>query len=783
MAESPSDETRAPGTNPSGPTPTQSPIPPQPQTPPKSKARPQSKARPKKRRWPARLAVGFVVFCLVVGVAGLGVLFYAYSTVQLPDPNAQFLTESTQVFYGDGAHRDNGTFTGTPLGEFEDQNRTIIGFDAMAQSIKDAVLAAENRDFWTDPGISITGILRAVKNILAGQPLQSGSTITQQYIKVLYLTSDQTAQRKAKEILLAVKLGKGGEVRKRDILQGYLNTIYFGRGAYGVQAAAQTFFGVDAKDLTVPQAVALATILNSPSNLDPAIDEANWPAFLTRYQYVLGGLREMGQTAAASKQPYVGITEEQYADATANPPTLTLRQTPDRYGGPQGFLLDMVSTELVKSGKFTEEQVRGGGLRVITTIDKTAQDAAATAVESWTRQAAADARQPQDPAKLHGGLASVAVGTGEVVALYGGPDYVASQLNWATKPRMAGSTFKPYALIAALRNGLTLSTSLRGSSFTPPGDPGPVRNDSNSQYGWVSLAYATTNSINTAFVDLVLKIPDGPNQVIQAARDLGVTPGGGWTPDGRIALGHGEVSPLEAADAFATLSNDGAYLPPHLVREVWDHGRLICLEGSPTSTGHCSGAAARQAVTPDVAEVANYALRSVMSEGTGARHAAGFDWPVAGKTGTAGDNDDAGSTRAAWYIGYTRQISTAVMFCAGDSGYDDLNLYAQPGRGGIFYGGTYPGDVWHDYMTTVMAGKPAIPFTAPKDTGPAQAPRPPAQPVQPPPEPTPSEGPNDDVSVEPTSQKTTAAPPVETPGEASPPAASPPAVTPASPHG
>ena len=716
------------------------------------------KARPKKRQWPMRLLLGAIVFVLVVALAGLGVLLYAYNTITLPDPNAEFLTESTQVFYNDAVRQPDGTFTGTPLGEFEEQNRTIIGFDQMPQSIKDAVLAAENRDFWTDPGISISGILRAAKNILAGEPLQSGSTITQQYIKVLYLTSDQTALRKAKEILLAVKMGRGGEARKRDILQGYLNTIYFGRGAYGIQAAAQTYFGVDAKDLSWPQSVALATILNSPGNLDPAVDEANRPAFLARYQYILTGLRQMGQQAAESPQPYVGVTEAEYADALANPPDLTPRETPDRYGGPEGFLLSLVEAELRQSGQFTPEQIQGGGLRIVTTFDKTAQDAAVAAVAKWTAVAAADAATPQDPSQLHGALASVAVGSGEVVALYGGPDYVASQMNWATKPRPAGSTFKPYALIAGLRNGFTLSTPLRGNSFTPPGDPAPVNNDSNAQYGTVSLASATTHSVNTAFVDLVLKIPDGPNQVIQAAHDLGVLSADDWTPDGRIALGKAHVSPLAAANAFATLANDGQLVEPHVVREVWDHGRMICLWGQPTGQGHCSGPTPHAAVTPQIAATVNGALGSVMSEGTGAGHAADFPWPVAGKTGTAGDNDERNSTRAAWYVGYTKQMSTAVMFVAGDSGFDDLNPYAQPGRG-LFYGGTYPGSVWRDYMGVAMAGKPPLPFTPATAPAPPQAP-PVVESEAPPPEPTSAE-------PEPTAHVTL--PPVEPTTEAPPP--------------
>jgi membrane peptidoglycan carboxypeptidase len=647
---------------------------------------------------------------LVITLLGLAGVVYAYQRVELPDPNAEFLTERTQVFYGDAVRQADGTVTGTVLGDFVEQNRTVLAYEAMPQTVKDAVLAAENRGFWTDPGISVSGILRSIKNIVAGEPLQSGSTITQQYIKILYLTSDQTASRKAKEILLAVKMGRGGEMAKRDVLAGYLNTVYFGRGAYGIEAAAQTFFGVDAKDLTLPQSASLAVILNSPGNLDPAVDEANWTAFLERYEYVLDGLLEMGQKAAQTPQPYVGITAEQHADALAHPPSLELQETHDRYAGPGGFLLKMVEAELISSGLFTEQDVNGGGLQIVTTFDKQAQDAAVTAVQAWTLAAAEDARVPQDPSKLHGALASVAVGTGEVIALYGGPDFLESQINWATTPRMAGSTFKPYALIAALRQGFTLSTMLRGSTFTPPGDSQTVNNDSGAQYGSVSLGFATTNSVNTAYVDLVLKLTDGPQDVIKAANDLGVPTNSTWKNNGRIALGEGEVAPIAAANAFATVSNNGQYVHQHVVREVWDHGQLVCLWGEIGTDGHCTPPAATPALTPEIAATTTYALRSVLQEGTGSRAAAGFDWPVAGKTGSAGDDDEAESMRAAWYIGFTKQISTAVMFVAGDNGYSDLNPYASSG---MFYGGTYPGDVWHAYMNVAMAGKEPIAFTLP----------------------------------------------------------------------
>ncbi|MDR1513223.1 MAG: transglycosylase domain-containing protein, partial [Propionibacteriaceae bacterium] len=420
-------------------------------------AKPGAKRPAKKLSWPKRILLGAFFTVFTVTVLGAVALVIAYNRVQLPEPNAEVETQTTQVFFGDAVHQPDGSVTGTLLGELAEQNRTSVEFSDMPQSMRDSVIAAENRGFWTDPGISISGILRSAKNIAMGEPLQSGSTITQQYIKTLYLTSDQTPSRKAKEILLAVKMGRGGLARKQDVLQGYLNTIWFGRGAYGVQAAAQTYFGVDARDLTLPQSAALAAILNQPAWLDPLADPENIPRFTERYRYVLDGLLLLGEKAAEDPpQPFVGITQAEYDDALANPPEFPTFDQPDLYAGDRGFLLKMVEDELIDNGFYSEDQVQGGGLKIVTTFDQAAQAAAATAVQQQTEAAAASAATPQDAGQLHGALASIEVGTGEVVALYGGPDYIANQQNWALTRRQAGSTFKPYAMLAGLRAGMNL---------------------------------------------------------------------------------------------------------------------------------------------------------------------------------------------------------------------------------------------------------------------------------------------------------------------------------------
>ena len=576
---------------------------------------------------------------LVLGLLGLGGLAFAYQRTDFPDPNTAFQMQKTTVFYRDGT---------TQLGSFAEQNRTSIDFAQMPQTIKDAVVAAENRDFWTDKGISISGIARAAWYIVRGKEMQGGSTITQQYIKILYLTSDRTATRKLTELLLAVKMGRS--LPKEQVLEGYLNTIYFGRGAYGIQAASKAFYMKDAKDLTYQEAAVLASVLNNPGLFDPSVRASNITRLTERYHYVLDGMVEMGK-----------LTPAQRSAAEALPPFPDVPKS-QRYGGPNGFLLKMVEAELA-SANIPADMVSGGGLQIVTTFDVAAQQAAVTSAQKWTVEAASKARTKQDANQLHAALASVEVGTGEVLALYGGPDYIANTRNWATTDRMAASTFKTYAVAAGLRNGFNLRTQLNGNTFTPKGDTSPVRNEFSNQYGQVSLVKATADSINTAFVDLTQQMKNGPQEVIKAANDAGVPTGAGWDANNRIALGTAEASPLDQATGYATISNNGVYVPNHVVREVRTAKGEVLYKAAPQQ---------KQAFAADLSRDVTFALQNVVNEGTGAR-VSSLGRDIAGKTGTAGVGDDVLSS---WFVAYTKQVSTAVMYVAGDAGTADLDPYA-----------------------------------------------------------------------------------------------------------
>ena len=284
----------------------------------------------------------------------------------------------------------------------------------------------------------------------------------------------------------------------------------------------------------------------------------------------------------------------------------------------------MVERELTKAG-FEASQINGGGLKITTTFDKKAQDAAVEAAQKYTKESASAA--DQKASNLHAAVASVDVATGEVIALYGGPDYVKNSRNWATTPRPTASTFKTYALAAGLEDGFSLFSRFNGNTFIPPGDSTPVRNEFRNQYGSaVTLLRATAQSINTAYVDMVGQMDDGPEKTMDMAEAAGAPKGPGWDDNSRLPLGTAEVSPLAQASAYATFANDGVAVPSHVVREVRDaKGKVI----------YKAKVEEKRAVSSDIAADVTYALSSVVDGGTG-RAAQALNLPVAGKTGHQG---------------------------------------------------------------------------------------------------------------------------------------------------
>lgn len=636
-------------------------------------------------------------WCLVVGLAGVvvvaGLAVFAYSTTSVPNPNAEFKTQTSYIYYADGKSK---------LGQFALQNRDSISYDEMPQDVKDAVVAAEDRTFWTNHGIDPKGIIRAAFSNAKGNSTQGASTITQQYVKVLYLNQQRTYQRKVKEAILSLKIQR--QMSKQEILEGYLNTIYFGRGAYGIQAAAQAYFGVPAAKLTLRQAAVLASVINNPTQFDPANGASHKEALKRRYAYVLSGMAKAGT-----------VTPEQATKAAAKLPKFPKQHASNTYGGQKGHALTLIKHELTRLG-FTDSQIDGGGLRVTTTLTKKAMDAAANGVAQEKPEGFGDK-------ELHIGVATVQPGTGALLGFYGGQDYLQSEINWAASGGMAGSTMKPITLATAIESGFSLKSTFDGNSpYEFPGglqvhNEGEQAGEANGHsYGaHVNAIYALQQSINTAFVDMSNSIPDGPKKIYQNALKMGLTPDKKPNPDypgipstttdlqpddTLITLGKARVSPINLANVYATIAAGGRRAPVHVIDKVTDQNGTVLYRYKNSS---------EQVVPQDVSADVSYALQQVVKGGTG-RAALALGRPAAGKTGTATSPNSNGvgtHVSSAWFVGYTPQAATAVMYIRG-KGSDALDGWLPS-----YFGADYPARTWTAVMQAVMEGLPKKEFPPP----------------------------------------------------------------------
>ena len=598
-------------------------------------------------------------------VAGSTLFAIAYFTVSIPDPNAYVNSQSTIIQYANGEE----------IGRIGAQNRTIVSLTKIPLHLREAVMAAEDRDFYTNRAFSPIGILRALKNNLLGGSLQGGSTITQQYSKTAFLTSERTIQRKIKELVIAIKLEN--QLSKDQILENYLNTIYFGRGSYGVQTAALQYFNRTVDQLSVPQAVVLASILRSPGLYDPAFNKDNGPRLVNRFAYVVNGMVEKGW-----------LTEKEAAKLKV--PYISPRATSGSLSGPKGHIIEAVRKDLIKFG-FTEEQIMVGGLVVKTTLVQQAQQAAVDAVN---KQAPTKA-----PDNLHIGLVAIRPGTGEIIAMYGGKDYLARQLNDATQSiAQAGSTFKPFALIAALQQGIPLTSIWNGDSpqtFDDLGKPYPVANYGLEGWGQISLLSATAHSVNTVFVPLGIKV--GPDNVVEAARRAGIPESVAMMPTPSVVLGVASPHVLDVASAYATFAANGIYAKPYLVSQVLGSNKGVLYEYKPQT---------QEVFAADVMADLTYALKNVVTSGSGFA-ALKLGRPVAGKTGTSQSN------ASAWFSAYTPQIAASVALFRDDA------TQSLKGIGGLtsVTGGSFPARIWTAFMKGALKGEPVLDFPAPSNIG------------------------------------------------------------------
>ena len=648
------------------------------------------------RRWTLRLGVAFVVLALI-GVAGF---IYLYKATDIPDPNDEFLTNASIVYY-DG-NKDE-------LGRYAIQNRDSITLDEMPQSLKDAVVAAEDQTFYSNNGIDLRGIARAVFNNASGGSTQGASTITQQYVKILYLTQERSYQRKVKEAILSLKIER--EYSKDEVLEGYLNTIYFGRGAYGVEAAADVYFGKHAADLTLRESAVLASVLNDPNDLDPADGRQARRDLRGRYQYVLGAMASTGK-----------ISQEEADRASRRLPAFPEQEAESTYGGQRGHMLTLIKDQLLglrneATGQpFTEEEIDGGGLRIETTFDPKVMRALEQGVEE-VRPTEGEGFQPR---QLHVGAATVEPGTGALKGFYAGQDFLESELNWAIAGGQAGSTFKPFAVAAALKDGFSLDDRFEGNSPYEAADGTEFENQGDQDYGTsVSLTDATESSINTAFIDLTIEMDDGPEKIIAAAEQMGIPPikaprRGAFgiprstpalRPDTGVALGTQTVSPINMANGYATVAAEGVAHDVYVIERVEDDEGNLLYKHRDSSD---------RAMSADIASDVSYAMQQVVDGADGSGYEARMDdgRPTAGKTGTATNDKD--QVSSSWFVGYTPQLSTAVMYVRG-KGNEQLDGWlptSDDGRDGYF-GGNYPAKTWNAIMSRALEGEPIEEFPEP----------------------------------------------------------------------
>ncbi|CAB4872632.1 unannotated protein [freshwater metagenome] len=600
-------------------------------------------------------------------VAASTLFAFAWFTVDIPDPNAYVNSQSTIIQYSNGHE----------IGRIGAQNREILPLASIPLNVRNAVLAAEDRNFYSNKAFSVTGIARALFNNLKSGSLngEGGSTITQQYAKTAFLSPSRTIQRKIKELVISIKLENS--LTKDQIFENYLNTIYFGRGSYGVQTAAQQYFNRNVNQLTLSQSAVIASILRSPGFYDPVLSKENAKRLENRFQYVINGMVEEKW-----------ITKEQVAKLKL--PVVMPRTTSGSLSGPKGHIIDAVQKEMNKAG-FTAEQLQVGGYVIKTTIDEKAQQSAVDAIAKLTPKGA--------PENLHIGLVAIRPGTGEVIAMYGGPDYVKRQLNDATQSiALAGSTFKPFALVAALEQGIPLTSMWNGDSpqtFDDLGKPYEVSNYGDEGWGQQDLLFATKHSINTVYVPLGQKA--GLERVVDVARRAGIPETVAMVPAPSVSLGVASPHVIDVANAYATFAAQGVRAKPYLVTSVTGPNKGILYEGQQQT---------QEVFSKDVMADLTYALKEVVNGGTGAA-ALSLGRPAAGKTGTSQSN------ASAWFSAYTPQLAASVALFR-DSASESLN-----GIGGLtsVTGGTFPARIWTAFMKGALKNEPVMTFPAPANVG------------------------------------------------------------------
>ncbi|WP_037846165.1 transglycosylase domain-containing protein [Streptomyces sp. NRRL S-474] len=650
---------------------------------------------------------------LVAALLLVGGFFLGYSLVQIPPANALATKQANVYLYADGS----------VIARDGEVNRENVMLSHVSKDAQHAILAAEDRDFYTESAVDPKAMVRAAWNTALGKGKQSGSTITQQYVKNYYLRQEQTVTRKAKEFFIAIKLDR--EVSKDHILEGYLNTSYFGRNAYGIQAAAQAYYGMDATDLDPARAAYLAALVNAPSQFDVVAHPENRRAAESRWNYVLDGMVKKGWLSQSERTGMKFPVPKESTLSTG-------------MSGQRGYIVRTVKDYLTENNIIDEDKLDAGGYRITTTLQKPKQDAFVKAVNDKLISKL-DKKNNKVDTYVRAGGASVDPKTGKVVAMYNGIDYVKQYTPNATRRDFqVGSTFKPFVFTAAVENQ---SQTQDGRVITPytiydgtnkrtvegwAGDPYAPENEDQHSYGPITVTEATDSSVNSVYAQMAADV--GPQKVKQTAIDLGVPENTPDLADGpAIALGTATASVLDMAQAYATLANHGRHGTYTLVEKVTKEGAPIDLPERET----------RQAVSREAADTTTNMLRSVVENGTAsAAQAAGR--PVAGKTGTAEEDT------AAWFAGYTPELATVVSVMGQDPvTAAHKSLYGAMGLDRVNGGGP-PAEIWTQFTQDALKDKPVTDFDLRLQPG-SDVPQPPVD--EAPADPTTEDTPDDDSTT------------------------------------
>ncbi|MEU1666464.1 transglycosylase domain-containing protein [Streptomyces sparsogenes] len=717
------------------------------------------------RRWvPSwKLVTGTFLFffAMLVGAVGIGLWL-----VEVPTAQAASQVEKNVYYWADGKQM--------VVSGGGDYNRQIVPLSEIPKEMQNAVISAENASFYDDAGVDPMGIARAVVNMAKGGATQSGSTITQQYVKNTYLDQSQTVTRKVKELFISIKVG--ATMEKEDILAGYLNTAYYGRGAYGCQAAARAYYDTDCKDLNPSQSAFLAATLNGPNLYDPAggyganaSKEANTKRAKARWEWILKREVQVGRMSKAESQKWIGKDFP-----TPQEPKIATNKE-----GQIGYLTDLADNYIIANTNITKTMLDKGGYQIHTTFDRKKMNQLETAVKKVSKENIKPKLRPKYDKYVQFGGASVEPRTGKIVAIYGGKNALEHYRNNADYTGVqVGSTFKPFVLAAAMRDGVRDKTGPpdQPDSMRTPVSPKSIyngdnkltlrdykgavwhdkdgkewhqRNDGDENKGKITLRTAMQFSVNTPYIQLGMDV--GTDKVKQAAIDAGLSQDQMASITPTFSLGTSAPSAIRLAGAYATFAASGKQADPYSVEKVERKGVI--------KYDHKQHVKLKTAFDANVADNVTDVLKNVVEHGTGT--SAQIGRPAAGKTGTTDEN------KSAWFSGYTPQLSTAIGMWRVDDKAKKQEFLSMRGVGtgqpnASIHGASFPAEIWADYMREAMKGEEVKDFPKPGPIG-KEIFGDGASPTTQPPSETPSKTPTETPTSETPSETPTSETPSSTP--------------------